>query len=146
MHSRDLSNIRKTGLRIIGRRGHPEVRGALIRYARWLRLHYDFPVRVPVYLSQHPQILNSEGEFISASFMGPFDPNEDPYVRIATGDYEDQLNEFGRDSALAANLHSLSHELIHYWQWLDTGTITERGVIVRAQNMVSKYSLDVDHP
>ena len=83
---------------------------------------------------------------VSTSNLKYFDPNEDPYVRIATGDYEDQLNEFGRDSALAANLHSLSHELIHYWQWLDTGTITERGVIVRAQNMVSKYSLDVDHP
>ncbi len=65
---------------------------------------------------------------------------------IATGDYPELLAESGRNNALAAYLCSLSHALVHYWQWLETGAITERVVVVRAVNMVRKYARDVDAP
>lgn len=136
----------RKGLRIIGSRGNPEVAGALVRYARWLRQRYEFPVRVPAYLSHLSRIVTIEGEIVSASFVYPFDEREYPHIRIATGDYPELLTESGRNNALAAYLCSLSHELVHYWQWLETGAITERGVAVRAANMVRKYALDVDAP
>ncbi len=41
----------------------------------------------------------------------------------------------------------MARELVHYWQWLETGETTERGVVVRARNMVfSHYASYVDHP
>lgn len=137
---------RRSGLRIIGSRGRVEVKDAFLRYARWLRRHYSFPIRVPVYLFSTPTITTIDGSVASASFFCPFDPNENPHIRIATGDYDELLAETGRDNALASYLHSLSHELIHYWQWFETGETTERGVIVRARNMVDNYACDVDHP
>ncbi len=134
------------GLRIRGARGHPEVRGALIRYAKWLRKHYEFPVRCPVYLFPSEQIITQDGNRVSASFVAPYDRNVEPLIRIANGDYPDLLRIHGRDDALAANIVSLSHEVIHYFQWIKTGTITERGVIKKAESMLDLYALDVDRP
>ena len=136
----------RSGLRIRGARGHPEVRGALIRYAKWLRKHYEFPVRCPVYLFPSEQITAQDGDRVSATFFAPYDRNVEPFIRIATGDYPDLLRIHGRDDALAANIVSLSHEVIHYFQWIKTGTITERGVIKKAESMVDLYALDVDRP
>ena len=51
-----------------------------------------------------------------------------------------------RDNALAAFLNSVAHEVVHYQQWIETGQITERGVVARAGNMVDRYALTTDHP
>ena len=136
----------RSGLRIRGERGHPEVRGALIRYAKWLRKHYEFPIRCPVYL--YPtEFLNSQaGGKCSATFFAPYDRADEPYIRIATGDYPDCEHAVGRDDALAGFLCSLSHEVIHYFQWWETGNLTERGVDIKAGKLVDRYALDVDHP
>jgi hypothetical protein len=134
------------GLRIIGHRGNVEVRNAYVRYAKWLRMHYEFPVRIPVYLSEKRRLTTLSEEIVTACFFYPFDKYTSPYIRIATGDYGELLAELGRDNALASMLCSLSHELVHYWQWIDTGTTTERGTALRARNMVAKYAYDVDRP
>src|SRR2546421_6253232 len=86
------SNMR-TGLRIHGERGDPSVRDALIRYARWLRSNYSFPVRVPVYLKPGEQFMTAEGEIAVSSFFAPFDRGEEPYIRIATGDFSSLTKE-----------------------------------------------------
>jgi hypothetical protein len=65
------------------------VRRAFIRFARWLRQEYVFPIRVPVYLYPSRTILNRDGAHVSATFLGPFDRGEEPYIRVATGDYAD---------------------------------------------------------
>lgn len=64
------SPIRR-GLRICGKRGEPEVRDALIRYAHWLRTKYEFPMRVPVYLLSGKGVMTSEGHLSTASFFAP---------------------------------------------------------------------------
>lgn len=137
----------RSGIRINGHRGHPEVRGALVRYARWLRLEFDFPIRVPVYLLRHEHVLTFDGRRVSASFFAPYDRNVEPFIRIATGDYDSLLVEFGgRDNALAAYIVSLSHEVVHYFQWVETGRIWEQGVIVRARGMLRRYERTIDRP
>jgi len=136
----------RPGLRIIRHRGDPAVGGALVRYAGWLRKNYDFPVRVPVYLRPGNHLVTRERHIASASFFAPFDLRVEPYIRIATGDYPVLKKQCGRDNALAQYIHSLSHELIHYWQWLETGTTWEAGVVVRATGMLRKYEKCVDHP
>lgn len=136
----------RSGLRIRGSRGHPEVRAALIRYACWLRKNYEFPIRVPVYLSGRDKIITIHGDPAAASFFAPWDRNVEPYIRIATGEYPVVAMARGRDNALAEYIHSLSHEIIHYFQWVKTGEISERGVSVRADTMLARYSCTVDRP
>ena len=59
----------RSGLRIRGARGHPEVRGALIRYAKWLRKQYGFPVLVHYIISDNSwtviATMNLNGDYIS---------------------------------------------------------------------------------
>ncbi len=60
--------------------------------------------------------------------------------------YEDEKIKRGRDNALASYLVSLAHEIIHYEQWLKNNEFYERGVAVKASNIVDKYASTVDHP
>ncbi len=136
----------RSGLRIIGHRGHPEVKDALIRFAQWLRNSCEFPIRVPVYLRPERELTNIHGEKCSASFFAPWDQTVEPYIRIATGDYEDEKRMRGRNNALAGYLGSLAHEIIHYQQWLKDNKLHNRGVAIKASNIVKKYSYTVSHP
>jgi hypothetical protein len=136
----------REGLRIRGHRGDPEVRAALIRYARWLRGEYDFPVRVPVYLLPGTSLRTINGQLVAASFFAPWSRAEEPYIRIATGDYRELKAAEGRDNALAAVILSMSHECVHYQQWVETGNIWERGVARKALGMLRRYSSTVGHP
>jgi hypothetical protein len=139
------SRTRK-GLRIRGNRGNPVVRRALIRFSRWLRAEFDFPIRVLVYLFQSDHIITQDGEKVSASFFAPYQRDVEPYIRIATGDYVSLSKEVGRDNALAAYLCSLAHEIVHYRQWIETGETWERGVCLKARKLVDIYAMTVDHP
>ena len=136
----------RSGLRIRGGRGHPDVRDALVRYAKWLRERYEFPVRVPVYLTQGEFVTTVEGEKVSASFFAPFDRGVEPYIRIATGDFPGLRRDLGRDDSLAAFIVSLSHEVIHYHQWIKTGQTRERGVAKKAVTMLRYYAATVESP
>lgn len=136
----------RSGMWIRGERGHPAVRAALIRYARWLRCQFTFPVRVPVYLLPSSKVVTMHGERVSASIFLPWDRTVEPYIRIATGDFPELCRHHGRDNALAAFLTSLSHEVLHHRQWIDTGRSWERGVATRAKRLVQAYAETVDHP
>jgi hypothetical protein len=136
----------RTGIRIKSAKCDTEIRGAIIRFARWLRVQYEFPIRVPVYLYLTDHIITMHGEKVCASFFAPWSRKVEPYIRLATGDYRQLKKERGRDNALAALLHSFAHEVVHYQQWVATGEITERGVAIRARRMVGLYANTVDHP
>src|SRR5262245_7815735 len=136
----------RSGLRVRGHRGHPEVRRAFVRFARWYRSHYDCPIRVPVYLHSRPRVITMTGESASASFFAPWNRAVEPYIRVATGDYATLKAEMGRDDALAAFICSLAHELVHYTQWLATGKLSERGVAVQAARILRRYAVTRVHP
>lgn len=136
----------RTGLRVRGERGHPVVRRAVIRYAVWLRTQFAFPIRVPIYLLPGPVLVTMHGVEGSASFFAPWDRREEPFIRVATGDYPQLRRERGRDNALAAFLSSVSHEVVHYRQWVETGRTWERGVERRAITLVNRYAATTDHP
>ena len=129
-----------------GQRGHPEVRRVLNQYARWLRNTYAFPIRVPVYLYPSRTILNRDGAHVVATFLGPFDRDVEPYIRLATGDYPELKRLWGRNDALSEYVFTLSHEVVHYNQWLETGTISERGVTVKSRSMLHRYAAEVKPP
>ena len=139
---------KRSGIRIKGACGHPEVRAAVIRFAKWLRQEYEFPMRVPVYLFPSVKIVTMHGDRVWASFFAPYNRQEEPYIRIATGDYVQLKKARGRDDALAAFLRSFAHELVHYQQWLAGGekAVIEPGVARRARAIVDRYASSTDHP
>ena len=136
----------RTGLRIRGQRGHPCVREALKRFAKWLRQEYDFPIRVPVYLNQPRRFVTIEGEEVTASFFAPYDLNVEPYIRIATGDYDDLVAKSNKNDALAAYIISLAHEIVHYQQWITDGNTSEEGIEKEAVAILRRYEQTVDEP
>jgi hypothetical protein len=129
-----------------GHRGNAAVRAALIRYSRWLRKQYDFPRRVPVYLFPSETIITQDGAHVSASFFAPNNRRFSPFIRIATGDFEKLRRKRGRDNALAAFILSMSHEIVHYHQWLSGMPFSERSASARARAMLRRYAREVDHP
>jgi hypothetical protein len=68
-----------------------------------------------VYLKKDYQIKNKYSkELVSATFFAPYDKAIEPYIRIATGDYEELVSERGEIDALWALLGSMAHEIVHY--------------------------------
>jgi hypothetical protein len=142
MHRRQ----KRKGIRIRGHRGDPQVRAAMVRYARWLRRQFEFPIYVPVYLLPGEFVRTMHGEECSASIFLPGSRKQEPYIRVATGDYLKLKRRRGRDNALAAFLVSLSHEVLHYRQWVETGKATERRVVTNASRLVTRYAREVASP
>lgn len=81
----------------------PEVKRACKQYVNWLRTQYYFPIRVPIYLKSSCEIISCAGEKASASFFGPFDINNEPFIRVAVGDYYDLLNKSDKDGCISCN-------------------------------------------
>ena len=156
----------RSGIRLRFEKGvDPEVKRACTEFVWWLREEYEFPIRVPIYFKASKQVkARITGELCSATFFGPIDLHEEPYIRVAVGDYEDLLKEWfngdvqkTKDNALAAMLHSIAHELSHYFQWIKRheewdgeGTYDEvrdeRQAVYYAREIVRDYADVVDHP
>ena len=118
---------------------------------------------MPIYFKASRQLKVKEPEeTASGIFWGPFDLHEEPYIRIAAGDYEELLEENfegdyqrAKDNALAATLHSIAHELSHYFRWikdheawceLEDRSKYERQAVYYAREIVWDYADVVDHP
>jgi hypothetical protein len=70
----------------------------------------------------------------------------EPYIRVATGDYNASKRKYGRDNALAAILCSVAHEIVHYEQWIQGRETSEQEAVRRAQRILRSYSKAVLHP
>jgi hypothetical protein len=142
----------RQGLRIRCEQGvHPEVRRACLEFGKWLRKEFEFPIRVVVYLKKDYQIKSqADKELVSGTFFGPFDKNEEPYIRIATGDYLELLDKNGKENALWATLGTFAHELGHYYQWIDDLELddeeAEEGAANNKEYMLDLYSETRDNP
>lgn len=108
-------------------------------FATWVRQHYEFPIRVPVYLSAREKILTMNGDLVSGAFFAPYDRKAEPYIPFSKGDYTDLKSVYGKYNALASTLCSLAHEVVHYSRWIRGVDLTENGVRVRATGMVRRY-------
>lgn len=142
---------RRTGLRFRYEKSvTPEVKIACMQFANWLRLTYYFPLRVPVYIKGTKTVQTTDGEKAVGTFFEPFSYSNEPYIRIATGDYSELKTALGRDNALAAILSTIAHELTHYYQWINDVQLTpigrERQATRYSKLIVYEYSLTREHP
>lgn len=91
-------NVRK-GLRLKFDRGIDEkLKTGFKEYCRWLRSEYTFPIRVPVYVKNFKKIKAMDGEYVFGTFLGPFNFLEEPYVRVAAGDFKESFEEMGEQA------------------------------------------------
>lgn len=146
-----LPENRRTGLRFrFDASVDSEVRAACLNFAAWLRKEYAFPLRVPVYVRASRRIRTADGDLVTGSFFELFRYEDEPYIRIAAGDYAELLAKSGRDDALCAILTCLAHELMHYFQWINALPLTDRGrerqASVYARRILDLYSQTRDHP
>lgn len=147
----DLSSAQRTGLRLRFQKGtDPEVKRACVDFCKWLRTLYYFPIRVPIYVKSLEFIISKSGEKFSAIFFEPFDKHNEPFIRIATGDFNEMKQKSCQDDALASILGSISHELTHYFQWINDIRLTEIGMERQAKSyadmIIDMYAETRDHP
>ncbi|MEE3952801.1 hypothetical protein [Peribacillus frigoritolerans] len=137
-----MGNYPRTGLRLRSEAGvHPEVRSVCIKFCKWLRTQMEFPVRVVIYLRKDYQIKNrTTKQMVTATFFAPYDKNVEPFIRIATGDYSELIEERGKKDALYAMLDSIAHEIIHYQQWLENRELNEEEAEEKGYKLVDSYS------
>lgn len=146
----DVRNIR-SGVRLrFDNHVDPEVRRSCKEFLNWLRKQYYFPLRVPVYIKSSHTIKAIDGNSVSATFFEPYDYNVEPYIRVSTGNYAFTDDTQERDNALASILHSIAHELTHYFQWINGVKLTERGYEQQATRyarlILDEYAETREHP
>ena len=127
-----------------------EVKRACKEFVLWLRKEYVFPMRVRVYVKETRQIKACDGEMVCGTAFLPYSKDVEPYIRIATGDYLELVEQRGKDNALATILTTLAHELTHYFQWLNDVNLTpigeERQATRCANLVIERYAQTRDHP
>ncbi len=141
----------RCGVRVDYERGvEPEVKRAIKEFISWLRSEYAFPKRVRIYVRAKRRIKTEDGDMVCGSFFRTHNRDDEPYIRIATGDYQELVQMRGKDNALAAILWTVAHELTHYFQWLNDSNLTIRGLERQATNYARKiladYAQTRDHP
>lgn len=104
-----------------------ELREACKKFVRYLRKMYVFPIRVLVHLKKHTRILASDGEEVLGLFVDYYDYSVSPDAWIATGDYSDIKEKYGKDNAEWEIFRIIAHELSHYFQWINDVKLTPRG-------------------
>ena len=147
-----LSQIEhRSGIRFRFEKGvDPSVRESILNFSKWLKSSYVFPLRVPVYVKAAYRLKAIEGDFVVGTFFRPNKYGEEPYIRLAAGDYQNMKKENGRDNALASILLTLTHELTHYFQYINDAKQTYRGEEVQASKtaniILDEYKQTRDHP
>lgn len=137
-----MPSQKRLGLRLRCEKGvNEEVRNVVIYFCQWLRIEYDFPIRVVIYLKKAYRIKTIEThELVTGSFFGPFNKNEEPYIRVAAGDFNELVQDWGKIDAFFAILQTIAHEIVHYFQWLHDREFDEDEASNQAQAIINRYA------
>ena len=125
-----------------------EIKRACKDFCKWLRLNYCFPIRITIYFKESESVISKNKERFSGLFWGPFNKNDEPYIKIATGDIQEIINEKGKDNGLGAMLFTIAHELSHYFQWIKDidNDHDERQAKYYSREIVYDYAEITEHP
>ena len=127
-----------------------DVKRAIKEIMAWLRTQYEFPKRLHIYVKKSLLVRARDGDKIPDLFFWPDSRDGKPYIKIATGDYPELLENLGRDNALATILFALLEELTHYFQWLNGMEFQEEKLKKQAnrcaRQIMNAYAETRDHP
>ena len=116
----------------------PEIRQGCLDFARWIRQQYAFPVRVPIYIKAVARIRAMDGELVYGTCFCPERLEVEPYIRIAAGEAS-EISQAEKDEMLAAVIHTMAHELTHYFQWINQLELTPLG----AERQANRYAREI---
>lgn len=100
----------------------PEIKWPCYMFCEWVREYYEFPIRLPIYFKVSDTVRTMDGGQVSGKCSNPYDRLEEPHITIATGavsDFEAHCQNYGLEDAIFALLCTISHELTHYYQWIN---------------------------
>ncbi|EUJ33791.1 hypothetical protein MFLO_01125 [Listeria floridensis FSL S10-1187] len=130
----------RSGIRISNQKEvDPFLKEEFVKYGEWLRSYYNFPQRVRVYVKADEYITALNGNLVSGTFFAPFEKREEPYIKVATGDFIKGKQKYGVFQMLFNTLNTLSHEIQHYYQWLDDEELDEEEAEYGAEELTQEY-------
>ena len=119
---------------------NPFLRKEIIKYVRWLRGNYDFPKKVIIYVSDKEYLRNSKTkELTSAIFFAPYFLDDNPHIKIAKGDFCEREDLEQKYAEVYNVLNSISHEIQHYYQWIDQIPFDEDDAEYGAEELTWEY-------
>ncbi len=108
------------------------------KYVAWLEVNHSLPKELRIIVTGVSFIRSIDHEHVSSTFWAPFDKEEACYMKISTGDFW-ELEKWGKDSAIYSTLNSISHELIHYHQWLEDKELHGNETDKKATLLTNEY-------
>lgn len=113
---------------------------SISEFVSWLKKNYDFPSAVHVNVTGANYIRNGvTGEKATATCYLPCSKYEVSEINISTGDFFEFVKAEGKDSAIYTIVHSICHEIQHYYQWIDDSTLNEEEADHGADEMTYEY-------
>lgn len=144
------SNCRK-GIKIdFDKEVNMDLRNAIKTMIAWLRTEYEFPIRVRIYIKKDLLVKATDGDRVSDFFFWPANRYDEPYIKLAAGDYNELLERLGRDDAIATILIALLQEITHYFQWINGLEFADPSLDEQAKKcaraVLNDYADTRDHP
>lgn len=141
----------RRGLRVRYEHGiDTDLKESIKRFILWIRRNYYFPFRVVIYIKSSEFITAKDGDLVSGTCFLPYNRFEEPYIRVATGEYSKDLAIYGRDNSIAGVLGTIAHELTHYYQWINGVDKPIRNLELQAyicsSIIIRKYAETTEHP
>ena len=134
------------GLRLRFDKGvDPVLKEECKKFAVWLRREYFFPIRVPIYFKNKIKLLCMDGDTAYGTCFLPYSYQDEPYIRIAVGDFDTLRMNRGEKDAVLSIIHSIAHELTHYFQWINNEQLTpigEEHQSTRCANYITEQYID----
>ena len=104
-----------------------ELKKMVSDYCSWLKAFFTFPVNVMIYIKTSKKIRAKKGGWTLGTFdwYGEFPCCKRPYICIAVGTYYDSSE---KEEAAQTILKTISHELTHYFQWINDIVLSPNGL------------------
>jgi hypothetical protein len=119
----------------------PQVKQCILSFGKWLRKNTEFPKKMIVYIKNNT-VLQSTSGASQGIFYAPYDKNRYPHIKIAVGDFEQEVSRYGSASVLKSNLNTIAHEIVHYQQWIQNTPFKEREAISKGENLLNQFIRD----
>lgn len=114
-------------------------------YFEWLENNYTFEKNVTFDITGAKRVISQlTGQKVFATFFVPYKSSSlKPYIKVATGEFFKDIEIQSYDKAHYLLLELVSHELQHYYQWLENCLFNEIEAEQGAIEMTNKYFEDI---
>lgn len=109
-------------------------------FIKWVEYNYDFPRPLSFNITGAKYIINSvTGEKVIGSCYLPYSKSEHARINISTGDFFEIVKVKSKDQAVYSVLHTICHEIQHYYQWVDNLSLDEEEAELGANDLTCDY-------